>query len=72
MNYISFLTHGRSRDADRKSGHLAWCCQVALVLTGQDGGVLSAAQENLFLTRNSIYETRLKPTVSIDPDDHPS
>ncbi|EDV3838844.1 hypothetical protein CSM73_004548 [Salmonella enterica subsp. diarizonae] len=66
MNYISFLTHGRSRDADRKSGHLA------LVLTGQDGGVLSAAQENLFLTRNSIYETRLKPTVSIDPDDHPS
>lgn len=34
-----------------KSGHLAWCALVALALARQDGGVLSPAQENLFLTR---------------------
>ena len=39
------------RDADRKSDYLAWCTLVALALARQDGGVLSPAQENLFLTR---------------------
>lgn len=34
-----------------KSGHLAWCALVALALARQEGGVLSPAQENLFLTR---------------------
>lgn len=34
-----------------KSGHLAWCALVALALTRQENGVLSPAQENLFLTR---------------------
>lgn len=34
-----------------KSGHLAWCALVALALARQSGGVLSPAQENLFLTR---------------------
>lgn len=34
-----------------KSGHLAWCALMALALTRQNGGVLSPAQENLFLTR---------------------
>ncbi|MBE5253992.1 DUF2913 family protein, partial [Mixta sp. Marseille-Q2057] len=30
---------------------MAWCTLVALALARQDGGVLSPAQENLFLTR---------------------
>ncbi|EHV9142481.1 DUF2913 family protein [Salmonella enterica] len=34
-----------------KSGHLAWCALVALAQARQDSGVLSPAQENLFLTR---------------------
>ncbi|HAK8513296.1 TPA: DUF2913 family protein, partial [Salmonella enterica] len=34
-----------------KSGYLAWYSLEALALTRQDGGVLSVAQENLFLTR---------------------
>ena len=34
-----------------KSGHLAWCALVALALARQDGGVLSSAQENLFIIR---------------------
>lgn len=34
-----------------KSSHLAWCALVALALTRQDAGILSPAQENLFLTR---------------------
>ena len=34
-----------------KSGHLAWCALVALALARQNGDMLSAAQENLFLTR---------------------
>ncbi|ECF2367666.1 DUF2913 family protein, partial [Salmonella enterica subsp. enterica serovar Mountpleasant] len=34
-----------------KSGHLAWCALVALALARQEGGVLSLAQENLFLIR---------------------
>ncbi|HHJ3099889.1 TPA: DUF2913 family protein, partial [Escherichia coli] len=34
-----------------KSGHLAWCALVALALARLDGGVISPAQENLFLTR---------------------
>lgn len=34
-----------------KSGHLAWCAQVALALARQNGDALSPAQENLFLTR---------------------
>lgn len=33
------------------SGHLAWCALVALALARQNGGVISPAQENLFLTR---------------------
>ncbi|WP_336796292.1 DUF2913 family protein [Erwinia aphidicola] len=34
-----------------KSGHLAWCALVALALARQDAGVLSPAQENLFIIR---------------------
>ena len=34
-----------------KSGHLAWCALVAVALARQEGGVLSPAQENLFLIR---------------------
>ena len=34
-----------------RTGHLAWCALVALALARQNGDVLSAAQENLFLTR---------------------
>ena len=69
MNYIIFLTCGRSRDADRKSGHLAWCAPVALALAEQEGGVLSPAQENLFLIR--WLATALEATAfprEINPD----
>lgn len=45
-----------------KSGHLAWCALVALALARQDGGVLSPAQENLFLTR--WLATALKLTAT--------
>lgn len=47
-----------------KSGHLAWCALVALALARQDGGVLSSAQENLFLTR--WLASALKQGVSLD------
>lgn len=69
MNYISFLTHGRSSDADEKSGHLAWCVLVALALVRQDGGALSPAQENLFLTRwlaTALKQRRFSREVTPD------
>ncbi|TNV10481.1 DUF2913 family protein, partial [Buttiauxella sp. B2] len=34
-----------------KSGHLAWCALMALHLARQDGNVISASQESLFITR---------------------
>ncbi len=34
-----------------KSGHLAWCALVAYALARQDGGAISPAKENLYLTR---------------------
>lgn len=52
-----------------KSGHLAWCALVALALARQESGVLSPAQENLFLTRwlASALKQRRFPR-EINPD----
>ncbi len=52
-----------------KSGHLAWCAPVALALARQDGGVLSPAQENLFLTRwlaTALKQRRFSRDVTPD------
>ncbi|MEI10117.1 DUF2913 family protein [Salmonella enterica] len=52
-----------------KSGHLAWCALVALALARQDGGVLSPAQENLFLTRwlaTALKQRRFSRDVTPD------
>ncbi|EBD8592506.1 DUF2913 family protein [Salmonella enterica] len=52
-----------------QSGHLAWCALVALALARQDGGVLSPAQENLFLTRwlaTALKQRRFSRDVTSD------
>lgn len=52
-----------------KSGHLAWCALVALALARQDSGVLSPAQENLFLTRwlaTALKQRRFSRDVAPD------
>ncbi|ENO7970120.1 DUF2913 family protein [Salmonella enterica] len=52
-----------------KSGHLAWCALVALALARQDGGALSPAQENLFLTRwlaTALKQRRFSREVTPD------
>ncbi|HAU5637858.1 DUF2913 family protein [Citrobacter amalonaticus] len=55
-----------------KSGHLAWCALVALALAKKDcgvGGVLSPAQENLFLTRwlaTALKQRRFSRDVTPD------
>ncbi|EIW3594533.1 DUF2913 family protein [Salmonella enterica] len=52
-----------------KSGHLAWCALVALALARQDSGVLSPAQENLFLTRwlaTALKQRRFSREVTPD------
>ncbi|WP_158781316.1 DUF2913 family protein [Pantoea sp. BAV 3049] len=52
-----------------KSGHLAWCALVALALARKDGGVLSPAQENLFLTRwlsTALKQRRFSRDVTPD------
>ncbi|EAA7937197.1 DUF2913 family protein [Salmonella enterica subsp. enterica serovar Teko] len=52
-----------------KSGHLAWCALVALTLARQGGGVLSQAQENLFLTRwlaTALKQRRFSRDVTPD------
>ncbi|SCC70093.1 DUF2913 family protein [Kosakonia oryziphila] len=52
-----------------KSGHLAWCALVALALARQDGGALSPAQENLFLTRwlaTALKQRRFSRDVTPD------
>ena len=52
-----------------KSGHLAWCALVALELGRQDGGALSPAQENLFLTRwlaTALKQRRFSRDVTPD------
>lgn len=52
-----------------KSGHLAWCALVALALARLDGGVLSPAQENLFLTRwlaSALKQRRFSRDVAPD------
>ncbi|MCS3491013.1 DUF2913 family protein [Enterobacter sp. SLBN-59] len=52
-----------------QSGHLAWCALVALALARQDGGVLSPAQENLFLTRwlaTALKQRRFSRDVTPD------
>ncbi|HFS8112849.1 TPA: DUF2913 family protein [Enterobacter asburiae] len=52
-----------------RSGHLAWCALVALALARQDGGVLSPAQENLFLTRwlaTALKQRRFSRDVAPD------
>ncbi|EDV0528632.1 DUF2913 family protein [Salmonella enterica subsp. enterica] len=52
-----------------KSGHLAWCALVALALARQNGDVLSAAQENLFLTRwlaTALKQRRFSRDVAPD------
>lgn len=52
-----------------KSGHLAWCALVALALARQYGGVLSPAQENLFLTRwlaTALKQQRFSRDVAPD------
>lgn len=52
-----------------KSGHLAWCALVALALARQDGGVLSPAQENLFVTRwlaTALKQRRFSRDVTPD------
>lgn len=53
----------------KKSGHLAWCALVALELARQDGGVISPAQENLFLTRwlaTALKQRRFSRDVAPD------
>ena len=52
-----------------KSGHLAWCALVALALARQDAGILSPAQENLFLTRwlaTALKQRRFSRDVTPD------
>ena len=52
-----------------KSGHLAWCALVALALARQNGDMLSAAQENLFLTRwlaTALKQRRFSRDVAPD------
>ncbi|EJC3597077.1 DUF2913 family protein [Salmonella enterica] len=52
-----------------KSGHLAWCALVALAQARQDSGVLSPAQENLFLTRwlaTALKQRRFSREVTPD------
>lgn len=52
-----------------KSGHLAWCALVALALARQESGVLSPAQENLFLTRwlaSALKQRRFPRDVTPD------
>ena len=52
-----------------KSGHLAWCALVALALARQDGGFLSPAQENLFLTRwlaTALKQRRFSREITSD------
>lgn len=52
-----------------KSGHQAWCALVALALTRQDSGVLSPAQEDLFLTRflaTAVKQRRFSHDVTPD------
>lgn len=52
-----------------KSGHLAWCALTALALARQDGGLLSPAQENLFLTRwlaTALKQRRFSRDVAPD------
>ncbi|HBV9990632.1 TPA: DUF2913 family protein [Klebsiella aerogenes] len=52
-----------------KSGHLAWCALVALALARQDGGFLSPAHENLFLTRwlaTALKQRRFSREVTSD------
>ena len=52
-----------------KSGHLAWCALVALALARLEGGVLSSAQENLFLTRwlaTALKQRRFSRDVTPD------
>ncbi|EKM9600762.1 DUF2913 family protein [Salmonella enterica] len=52
-----------------KSDHLAWCALVALALARQDGGALSPAQENLFLTRwlaTALKQRRFSRDVTPD------
>ncbi|HCM1865996.1 TPA: DUF2913 family protein [Salmonella enterica subsp. houtenae serovar 43:z4,z32:-] len=52
-----------------KSGHLAWCALMALALARQDGGALSPAQENLFLTRwlaTALKQRRFSRDVTPD------
>ncbi|HCZ9102407.1 TPA: DUF2913 family protein [Klebsiella michiganensis] len=52
-----------------RTGHLAWCALVALALARQDSGVLSPAQENLFLTRwlaTALKQRRFSRDVTRD------
>ena len=52
-----------------QSGHLAWCALVALALARKDAGVLSPAQENLFLTRwlaSALKQRRFSRDVTPD------
>jgi hypothetical protein len=52
-----------------KSGHLAWCALVALAQARQDGGVISPAQENLFLIRwlaTALKQQRFSRDVTPD------
>ncbi|EJP2999401.1 DUF2913 family protein [Salmonella enterica] len=52
-----------------KSGHLAWCDLVSLAPARQDGGLLSPAQENLFLTRwlaTALKQLRFSGDVTPD------
>ncbi|MBK0167398.1 DUF2913 family protein [Klebsiella sp. S69] len=52
-----------------RTGHLAWCALVALALARQNGDVLSAAQENLFLTRwlaTALKQRRFSRDVAPD------
>lgn len=54
-----------------KSGHLAWCALVALALARQEDGVLSPAQENLFLTRwlaTALKQQRFSRDVTPDTE----
>lgn len=60
---------GHAVTLTEKSGHLAWCALVALALARQDGGVISPAQENLFLTRwlaTALKQSRFPREVTPD------
>lgn len=54
-----------------KTGHLAWCALIALLMARDDGQVVSEPQENLFITRwfaQAKKQRRFSRDVATDID----